>query len=103
MDVFRVGGLDFRAWVETFNLENMPSEERERFLSNLSALSRNSALTFLLNRLEAEALNRMAMARGGDMTALAQAHADVQAVHRLHSLINAATQDQRLSTLKSPK
>jgi hypothetical protein len=103
MDVFRSGGLNFHAWVETFNLENMPAEERERFLSNLSALSRNSALTFLLNRLEAEALNRMSMVRPGDGPTLAQAQADVLAVRRLQALITAATQDQRLSGLNLAK
>ena len=103
MDMFRVGGLDFRSWVGTFNLENLPGPDRERFLASLGALESNSALTFLLNRLEAEALNFMALAPRGDLENLSQAQADLAAVRRLQALIKAAGQDRRLDVTKVKK
>lgn len=100
MDAFHSGGRSFVEWASSYNLESLPSEEKERFLNGLVSLQRNSALQFLLNRLEASALVALGNALPGDDKRVLEGHLDLMAVRRFRALITAAVQDQRLTALK---
>ena len=99
METFRQGNIGFEAWVQTYNLDNQNPEDKERFLSNLAALQRNSALTFLLNRLEATALLRMEMAASDDM--VLEEHRTLRAIKSLRQSILAFTDDRKVTEMKN--
>lgn len=99
MEIFRQGNLGFEAWVQTYNLDNQPAEDKERFLSNLAALQRNSALTFLLNRLEATSLLRIEMATSDDV--VLEEHRTLKAIKALRQSILAFTDDRKMAEIKN--
>lgn len=100
MDVFRAGGMSFETWTEVNNLSNAPPEEAERFRSAIEALTRNSALTYLLNAMEVEAMSRLYVLPAGSEE-LDSAHRNLHAVKRFRAALAAAVQDRKLADQKT--
>lgn len=97
MDIFRQGGLSFEQWLESNDETKLPSEERDRLYSNLEALGRNSALRFMLNRLETEALSKISKADPGTQAA-EDAHRDWRAAMRLRRVLEAAVAERAMNS-----
>ena len=98
-DLFRQGNVSFEDWVETYSLTNQDPEDKQRFESALVALQRNSALTFLLNKLEATAHARIAMAT--EETRILDEHRKLQAIRALRLAIMAFVDDRRVEEQKT--
>ena len=98
-DIFRQGNLSFEEWVRSYDLSFQDPEDKQRFQSNLVALQRNSALTFLLNKLEATALARMELATGD--AAVLEEHRRLRAVRDLRQAILAFVDDRRVEEQKT--
>ena len=98
-DIFRQGNLSFEDWVRSYSLEVQDPEDKQRFQSNLTALQRNSALAFLLNKLEATALARIELAT--EDSAVLDEHRKLQAIRALRQAIMAFVDDKRVEEQKS--
>ena len=98
-DIFRQGNLSFEEWVRSYDLSFQDPEDKQRFQSNLAALQRNSALTFLLNKLESRALERIGQATSD--AAVLEQHRDLQAIRGLRQTILAFVDDRRLDEQKT--
>jgi len=95
-DIFRTGGMSFEQWAEANDLSKAPPEEIERFRSALSALHKNSALRFILNGMELEAMSKIYV-QGADLDDAAR---DLQAVKRFRRLLDAQVQDRAVALQK---
>jgi len=98
-DIFRQGILGFEEWVRSYDLSLQDPEDKQRFQSNLAALQRNSALTFLLNKLESRALERIGQATSD--AAVLEQHRDLQAIRGLRQTIQAFVDDRRVEEQKT--
>ena len=98
-DLFRQGNLSFEEWVRSYDLSFQDPEDKQRFQSNLTALKRNSALTYLLNRLEVTALIRVRAAGTDEM--ILEEHRTLQAIRALRQAIMAFVDDRRVEEQKS--
>mgnify|MGYP001824577909 FL=1 len=102
MDLFRTGGMSFEDWTRVNDLNHIPPEEKDRFLAALAALERNVALTYILNKMETEAMRRLHTLPPGQ-EGLDDAHRDMHALKRFRMGLQAAVQDDRVARQKAPK
>jgi hypothetical protein len=99
-DILRTGGMSFEQWVEANDISKAPPEEKERFSSAMLSLKTNTALKYLLNGMEVEALSRV-YTRGAE--GIEDAHRDLQAVKRFRRILEAQVQDRDVALQKAKK
>ena len=92
-DIFRGKGVSFDSWLESFNLDRMPAEDRDRFLSSVRSLSKSPVLQWLLSRLEATMLMELANTPIGDKEHAEVVRVRLYAIKELRRTIHAFADD----------
>lgn len=94
-DIFRrAPTLD--KWIADFNLDQIPEEERERFLSSIRTVSKSPALNWLLSRLEATQVMLLANLPPDKKSDVEGAHQRLWIVRELRRTIHGFAQESTL-------
>lgn len=101
-DLFR-DAKSFDKWAESFNLDRVPEEDKERFLSSIRALSKNVTLKWLLARLEATQMTVLARVPLDKPQEAEAARMRLIAVRDLRGVIDAFAEESTLDKGGLPK